>query len=191
MAKKAKSANGLDLAAYPAYREELAKFDEINGRLTAAREKLADLEADLAEPGRGARLRAAAAEIIRGVIVPLDLPSVDKLGRARDEVDALALAVRVQKEALTEARAVASVTICEPLVAEHRARVQRIHRALVELSDALRAEQDLRDNLDRANIDRGAMVPTCTFANAGRMDVWGSPMAIWSRTVSKMGFLND
>lgn len=191
MAKKAATANGLDLNAYPAYREERAKYDELSGRLTAATEKLAALEASLTAPGRGRSLMAVAEGIIDRMIVPLDLPSLDKLGQARDEVDALALAVGVQKQALAEARGDASIEICEPLVAEHRARVQRIHAALLELSEAIKGEQDLRDKLDGAGVDRGAMIPVCTFAMAGRMDFWNSPMAIWARTVTKMGFLTD
>ncbi len=191
MAKAKTKANGIDLDQFEAYRRERELSEALGARLAGANERLTDLQASLSAEAQAARLDEEAAGIVAGTTNVAELPSAAKLEAAEHEVNALARAVGVQREALAEARASASIEICEPLIAEHRARVRRIHAALVELSDALQAEQAFRDRLDRAGVERSAMIPVMTFHNAGRLDVWSSPMAIWTRHVDNLGYLTD
>jgi hypothetical protein len=69
---------------------------------------------------------------------------------------------------------------------QHRAAVQRIHRALLELEAANIAEQEVRTAIPGAPMDR------CNFPNIGtRSPGTNTPIIQWITHARRLGFLNE
>lgn len=125
------------------------------------------------------RLATGGTEVTSQTVVP------EQIEIMRSRRDLLRLAEQKVAARLANGRSAHNRNVAGAYRPEHKKVAQRIARALRELVDANRAEQELRDRAP------GGTLPPMDFPNIGQLGAVGGSAKFWMQHAGRHGYLNE
>lgn len=174
--------------SYPAYQEAQRKLAGLEADLATAAGELKTLRAEASAKGRHQAVSDAAAKLLAGKSVefgPLDT----HIDQAERKAVVLKEAVRLQKEAVKAGLRSVRDEIGPLLRPHHEKMVSRLAAAIKEISEAAKAEEDLRHEMDRLDLGFPAMWPLgLAPCDELRTDIPYTPAVNWLAEAKEHGY---
>lgn len=175
------------LAAREAWRKVDAEMQRLNAEATGWKYAIEITGTPGNVPDR---IREAAGEERLELARKKPRRALQRLEDARDDRDKFTAKYAAAAEAWAAAKRRETNRIARELQPQHRAAVQAIAKALEELSLAIFAERECRQELARrAPETQSAYLPDCTPPAIGALGDVGSPASAWAKQMRKLGVI--